>query len=129
MSPIYQTFHLSFRTFVLEFFNKNRRKRCNSLTLARIKKFVFMRSSYFSILRGPCFTKLFHSSQFERDTAIPPIFVNDLEYKCSAYGRQNYQSLGDQKFGGNLPHLVFYFCFMQVSTVFLLGSPSQRNLC
>ena len=49
------------RTFVLQFFNKNRRKRCNSFRLSWI-------------LRGPCFIKLFHPSQFERDTVIPPIF-------------------------------------------------------
>ena len=120
LSPIYRTFHLPFQTFFLQFFNTKRRKRCNSLRLAG--EFVKMRSSYFSILRVPCFIRLFHSSQSKRDTAIPPIFVKDLDYKCSAIGRQNVQSLGEQKFGGSLLHLVFYFCFMQVSTVFLLGT-------
>ena len=103
LSPIYQTFHLPLRTFVLQFFNKNLRKCRNSLRFARIKKFVKMRSSYFSILRGPCFINLFHPSQFKRDTAIPPIFVKELDYKCLVNGRQNVRSLGEQKFGGNLP--------------------------
>ena len=60
----------------VELVHKKRRKRCNSLRMARIEKFVLMRSSYFSILRGPCFTKLFHPSHPKRVTAFPP-FLED----------------------------------------------------
>ena len=72
-----------------------------------------MGSYYFSILRGPCFIKLFHTSQFERDTAVPLIFVKDLDSKCSEWeikcqvnGTQNVRRLGEQKFGGNIPQLT-----------------------
>ena len=68
---------------------------------------------YFLILRGPCFIKLFHTSQVERDTKFPLIFVKELENKCSNWemkcqvnGRQNIWHLGEQKFGGNLPQLT-----------------------
>ena len=92
------------RTFCLLFPNictpdKNRRNCRISPKLTRIKKFVFMSSSYFSILRSPCFIKLFHPSQFERDTAIPPIFVRST----------NVRSWGEQKFVGNLPQPTWKF--------------------
>ena len=62
--------------------------------------------------------KLFNPSQFDRDTAFPPIFVKELEYKCSqrgdemlgnwenkclAFRRTNVRRLEEQKFGGNIP--------------------------
>ena len=31
-------------------------------------------------------TTQFNPSQFDRDTAFPPIFVKELEYKCSERG-------------------------------------------
>ena len=54
--------------------------------------------------------KNFNPSQSNQVTAFPPIFVKELENKCSEWemkcsvnGRQNVRRLGEQKFGGNLP--------------------------
>ena len=54
------------------------------------------------------YKKLVNLSQFDRDTSFPPIFVKELEYKCSESedkmsGKWETKSFGEQKFGGNLP--------------------------
>ena len=78
-------------------------------------EFFFIKQGTLKIekIRLPHFHKFFNLSQSEGVTAFPPIFVKELENKCSEWemkcsvnGRQIVRRLGEQKFGGNLPQLT-----------------------